>query len=189
MWLGVRGNSDKGVTIIELAVVMAIIGIMALFMTPGLGEWIQNYRIKQAARDMASDFQFTKMKAVNLSGLKYCTVTFDITVNGVRYDYVIYSDDNQNLEYDAGEEFFKGVILRNAHRGVIFDTAKGSGDGNTFPDNTNSQPSVGFDSRGLPRNIQGNFQSGTVYLINTQNNKARQVDLTASGAISITEYQ
>ena len=187
MKLGVRNNSEKGVTMIELAVVLAIIGIMALFMTPGLGEWIQNYRIKQAARNMASDFQFAKMKAVNLNGLKYCTVTFDITVNSVHYDYLIYSDDNQNLEYDAGEELFKSLILSDAYRSVTFDTAQGAGDGNTFPNNTNSQPSVGFDSRGLPRNIQGNFQGGTVYLINTQNNKARQVALTAAGAISIIE--
>jgi len=185
MRLGVRGNSEKGVTIIELAVVVAIIGIMALFMTPGLGEWLQNYRIKQAARDMAADFQFAKMKAVNLSGLRYCAVTFDITVNGVRYDYLIYSDNDQNLEYDAGEALFKSVILTNEYRSVAFDTAKGSV---TFPHNTNSQPSVGFDSRGLPRNIQGNFQGGSVYLINTQNNKARQIDLTAAGAISIAEY-
>jgi Tfp pilus assembly protein FimT len=187
--MGMRNNAEKGITIIELAVVMAIIAIMALFMTPGLGEWLQNYRIKQAARDMASNFQFAKMKAVNLSGLRYCAVTFDITVDGVRYDYLIYADNNQNLRYDANDEIFKGVILRNAYRSVTFDTAQGAGDGNTFPNNTNSQPSVGFDSRGLPRNIQGNFQDGSVYLINTKNNKARQVDVTAAGAISITEYQ
>jgi prepilin-type N-terminal cleavage/methylation domain-containing protein len=187
--MGVRKRHSKGVTLIELVVVMAIIGIMALFMTPGIGDWVQNYRIKQAARGMASDFQFAKMKAVNLSGLKYCAVTFDITVDGVRYDYLIYSDNNQNLEYDAGETIFKRVILRNAYRSVTFDTAQGAGDGNTFPNNTKSQPSIGFDSRGLPRNIQGNFQAGTVYLINTKNNKARRVDLTAAGALSITEYQ
>jgi prepilin-type N-terminal cleavage/methylation domain-containing protein len=186
MRLGVKGNSEKGVTMIELAVVLAIIGIMALFMTPGLGEWVQNYRIKQAARNMASDFQFAKMKAVSISGLQYCTVTFDITVNGVRYDYLIYSDNNQNLEYDAGEEIFKSLILQDNYRNVAFDAAQGEV---TFPDNTNSQPSVGFDSRGLPRNIQGNFQGGTVFMINTSNNKARRVDLTAAGGTNITEYQ
>lgn len=185
-WQPMRKSEFRsGVTLIELVVVMAIIAIMAVFMTPGIGEWVQNYRIKQAARDMASDFQFAKMKAINISGLKYCTVTFDITVNGVRYDYLIYSDNNQNLEYDAGEELFKSVILHNAYRSVAFDIAKG---GVTFPNNTNNQPSVGFDSRGFPRNIQGNFQGGTVYLINTNNNKTRQVDLTAAGAISIAEY-
>jgi prepilin-type N-terminal cleavage/methylation domain-containing protein len=182
-------NRNSGITLIELVVVMAIIGIMSLFITPGIGEWVQNYRIKQAARDMASDFQFAKLKAISISRQKYCTVTFTITVNGVLYDYIVYSDDNHNLEYDAGEEIFKRVILDNEHRNVTLDTSQGGGDGSTFGNNANSQPSVGFDSRGLPRDTQGNFQNGTVFMVNSSNNMARRVDVSAAGAISITEYQ
>lgn len=185
--MGVRGKHNQGVTLIELVVVMAIIGIMALFMTPGLGEWVQNYRIKQAARDMASDFQFAKMKAISISRQKYCTVTFNITINGTLYDYIIYSDDNFNLEYDNGEEIFKSVVLNSAHRNVIFDASQGGGDGITFADNAGGQPSVGFDSRGLPRNTQGDFQNGNIFMINTDNNITRRVDLSAAGAISIAE--
>ena len=187
--MGLNSKFNKGITLIELVVVMAIIGIMALFMTPGLGEWVQNYRIRQAARDMASDFQFAKMKAISISRQKYCTVTFNITINDTRYDYIIYADDNFNLAYDDGEEIFKGVILNNEHRNVAFDTSQGGGDGVTFANNAEGQPSVGFDSRGLPRDTQGNFHNGTVFMINTSNNKARRVDVTAAGAISITEYQ
>jgi prepilin-type N-terminal cleavage/methylation domain-containing protein len=183
-----KRNHNHGVTLIELVVVMAIIALMAVFMTPSIGEWVQNYRIKQAARDMASDFQSAKLKAISISRRKYCTVTFIITVNGVLYDYIVYSDDNSNLAYDAGEEIFKRVIIDNEHRNVFLDTSQGGGDGITFPNNANSQPSVGFDSRGFPRNTQGNFQNGTVFMINTSNNKARQVDVTPAGAISIAEY-
>jgi prepilin-type N-terminal cleavage/methylation domain-containing protein len=188
MRLGIKGNHSQGVTLIELVVVMAIIALMAVFMTPGIGEWVQNYRIKQAARDVASDFQFAKMKAISISRQKYCTVTFTITVDNVLYDYIVYSDDNSNLAYDAGEEVFKRVILDDEHRNVALDTSQGGGDGITFPNNANGQPSVGFDSRGFPRNTQGNFQNGTVCMINTSNNKARRVDVTPAGAISIAEY-
>jgi prepilin-type N-terminal cleavage/methylation domain-containing protein len=184
-----RLNCNKGVTMIELAVVLAIIGIMSLFMTPGIGEWVQNYRIKQAARDMASDFQFAKLKAISISRQQYCTVTFTIALNGVLYDYIIYSDDNHNLAYDGGEEIFKSVILESEHRNVTLDSSQGGGNGITFGSNANSQPSVGFDSRGLPRDTQGNFQNGTVFMINSITNKGRRVDVTAAGAVSITEYQ
>lgn len=189
MGLDTRRKHDKGITLIELVVVMAIVSFMGLFMTPGIGEWVQNYRIKQAARDMASDFQSAKLKAISISRQKYCTVTFTITVDGVLYDYIVYSDDNHNLAYDAGEAIFKSVILDTEHRNVTLDMSQGDGDGITFANNADSQPSVGFDSRGLPRDTQGNFQNGTVFLINTSNNKARRVDVTPAGAISIAEYQ
>ena len=59
------GRGQKGVTLIELVVVMAIVAIMALFMAPAIGEWVDNFRIKQAARDIASTLQLAKMHAVS----------------------------------------------------------------------------------------------------------------------------
>jgi prepilin-type N-terminal cleavage/methylation domain-containing protein len=56
---------EEGVTLIELAVVMAIVGIMALFMAPAIGEWIDNFRIRQAARDIASTLQQAKMQTIS----------------------------------------------------------------------------------------------------------------------------
>lgn len=56
---------EEGVTLIELAVVMAIVGIMALFMAPAIGEWVDNFRIRQAARDIASTLQQAKMQTIS----------------------------------------------------------------------------------------------------------------------------
>jgi hypothetical protein len=114
-------------------------------------------------------------------------VTFTITVDGVLYDYIVYSDDNRNLEYDTGEAIFQSVVLANDHRNVALDTSQGGGDGITFANNANGQPSVGFDSRGFPRDTQGNFQNGTVFMINISNDKARRVDVTPAGAINIAD--
>lgn len=55
----------RGVTLIELAVVMAIVAIMALFMAPAIGEWIENFRIRQGAREIASALQEARIKAVS----------------------------------------------------------------------------------------------------------------------------
>jgi prepilin-type N-terminal cleavage/methylation domain-containing protein len=173
----VRGNSEKGVTLIELVVVMAIIAIMGLFMTPSLGEWVQNYRIKQAARNMASDLQAAKMQAINIH--KYCTVVFN--ANG----YVIFPDYDNDMQLDTGSEttdIYKTVILSNEYKTVTFDISR-AGNGINFPNNM-----VAFDSRGFPRNNTGGFAGGTVFLINTTNNKARSVTVSSTGAISIAEY-
>jgi prepilin-type N-terminal cleavage/methylation domain-containing protein len=60
-----KEERKKGVTLIELAVVMAIVGIMALFMAPAIGEWLDNFRIRQAARDIASTLQLAKMQTIS----------------------------------------------------------------------------------------------------------------------------
>ncbi len=62
---GVRRQSERGVTIIELAVVMAIIAIMALFMTPSIGEWAARYRVKGATKDLADALQLARLKSIS----------------------------------------------------------------------------------------------------------------------------
>jgi len=74
-----KRKREKGVTLIELAVVMAIVGIMALFMAPAIGEWLDNFRIRQAARDIASTLQQAKMQAISTRTQR--SVTFDTANN------------------------------------------------------------------------------------------------------------
>lgn len=59
-----EGN-NKGFTVIEFAIVLAIIAIMALVMTPALGEWATRFRIKGATRELADTFQLARLKAVS----------------------------------------------------------------------------------------------------------------------------
>jgi len=75
----VKRRGERGITLIEVAVVMAIVGIMALFMAPAIGEWLDNYRIRQSARDISSTLQQAKMKAI--STRTQHTVNFDTDNN------------------------------------------------------------------------------------------------------------
>jgi len=70
MWPGVRNNSEKGVTMIELAVVMAIIAIMGLFMSPALSEWVAGFRVRGATKDLADALQLARLKAIS-TGVQY----------------------------------------------------------------------------------------------------------------------
>lgn len=65
MWSGVKGNSENGATIIELAVVVAIIAIMGLFMSPALGEWASQFRVRGASKDIADALQLARLKAIS----------------------------------------------------------------------------------------------------------------------------
>ena len=72
-------------------------------------------------------------------------------------------DDDADLEHDAEERVLIGVRLP---AGVSFDGSKGGGDGLTFAENDDGQPSVAFDPWGMPRNNAGGFGAGTAFLRN-----------------------
>ena len=58
-------RNQKGVTLIELSIVIAIIALAATFLSPNLGNWIQIYRLKGATRDIVSAMRAAQMKAVS----------------------------------------------------------------------------------------------------------------------------
>ncbi len=58
-------KEKKGLSALELAVVLALIAIMATFTIPYLGSWLKHYRVVGASRDLASIFQEARIKAVS----------------------------------------------------------------------------------------------------------------------------
>jgi prepilin-type N-terminal cleavage/methylation domain-containing protein len=68
-------RGEGGVTLIELSVVISIIAIMGVCLAPAIGEWLDNFRIRQAARDIISSLQFAKIKAI--SNCREYRVVFD----------------------------------------------------------------------------------------------------------------
>jgi type IV fimbrial biogenesis protein FimT len=61
----VRFMNKKGVTLIELIVVIVIIGIGAVLFAPNIGAWLPNYRVRSAARDVVSTMRTAQMRAVS----------------------------------------------------------------------------------------------------------------------------
>jgi prepilin-type N-terminal cleavage/methylation domain-containing protein len=190
-----KDTSEKGVTLIELAVVMAIVGIMALFIAPAIKEWLDNFRIRQAAREVASDLQFAKMKAIS-TGVRY-TIVFNPVVN----DYMIFPDYDNNMVLDNVDkdidgdgvnenettDILKGVLLG---RNIAFDTTRGGGDGIDIPNvPASGLPTIAFNRSGLPIENAGPLTiQRNIWLQNTQNNKRQQVTISPSGRIGINEY-
>ena len=61
---------EKGIAVLELAIVLTIIAVTALMISPGLGEWAARYRIKEAAQELADAFQVARLKAIS-EGVEY----------------------------------------------------------------------------------------------------------------------
>ena len=151
----------RGVTVIELMVVVAIIAIMGLLMAPALGEWLDNYRIRQGTRDIVSALQQARMRAIS-TRLEY-RVVFDL--------------NNETYRIERGNQPSGSSVW--TQEGDTFSAPKGVNIVNTdFPNHT-----IRFNPNGTS---SSSSSSDSIY---TNNSKGKQyrIRVAPSGGISMSE--
>jgi prepilin-type N-terminal cleavage/methylation domain-containing protein len=117
--------NKKGITLIELIVVMVIIAIGAVLLAPGIGAWLPNYRLRSATRDIASTMRTAQMKAVSTN-----------------MEYRVFFPDASSyvLQYNSGGFINEGA-LQTIPAGVSLDLSNLPGNNAQF--NPNSTSSIG----------------------------------------------
>ncbi len=88
-----------GVTLIELIVVLAIIGIIAAIGSFTMGDIVRKYRLDTAATDLAARFRLAKMVSVTRNAT--VSVRFDTGAGS----YFAFLDANKDGVKDAGESY------------------------------------------------------------------------------------
>lgn len=53
-----------GLTLVELVITLAILALLTVLAVPNLGRWIQHYRIRAAVRQIVSQMELAKIKAL-----------------------------------------------------------------------------------------------------------------------------
>jgi prepilin-type N-terminal cleavage/methylation domain-containing protein len=139
----------KGVTLLELIIVMVIIMIGSLALVPNIGTWINHFRLRSATRDVASILRTAQMKAVSRN-LTY-RVDFDLGANTIELKT---SADGSDITIEA------------LPRGVSFSNVSFSGGVTHVFFNADSTASSGHvrlrDSKGTEKNINVTSSTGRV---------------------------
>lgn len=146
----------RGITLVELVVVMAIIAIGAAFVVPNIGAWIPNYRLRGATRDVTSVLRTAQMRAI--SNNREYQVSFDAGTGSyiLRYNSgttatPVWTDDG------TAEKLPQGVLIS----GISFP-------GNNAQFNPNSTSST-----------------GSIILINTKGSTKRITLTTSTGRVHV----
>ena len=173
-------NQAKGFTLIEVIVVIGIIGIMSAIAIPAINSWVPNYRLKAAARDVYSAAMKAKSEAVKRNS--NVAMTFNQIVDGINHVCIVYEDDNNNFSHDSGEEIV--YRMENWPNQVDFDLIKGGGDGISFVNNGDGNPTITYQPNALPSAFGGAAPNGSVFLMNS-NGREMSVVINRAGSIRI----
>ena len=126
-------RKNSGFTIMELAVVIALIGILAAIAVPSFINWLPNFRLTNGVNHIHAIVQDARLQAVKENGR--VAVLLDPDGDGqLDGNYLAFIDDNMNWSRDVGET----VLAEGEVRAGVQVTATGF-----------ANDRFGFNSRGL----------------------------------------
>ncbi len=172
-------NPDsRGYSLLELIIVIALIGIISLIAAPTMSTMLSNYRIRNAANELAATIQLARTTAISrnancvveviMSSPQSIVAFVDDGANGSGTAKNWQKEANEETVYRMNMEDYPSVTINNA----IFN-------------NTGGATKCGFNSRGLSIRIGSSYGSGSVTLKNSKG-KISTVNVSEGGGISIT---
>jgi prepilin-type N-terminal cleavage/methylation domain-containing protein len=91
--------NQKGITLLEVIIVMIIIAIGAVLAAPNIGGWLPYYRLKSATRDVASVLRLAQLKAVATN------TSYQVVFDTVNSSYVLqYQNTGGGFVPDGGTQ-------------------------------------------------------------------------------------
>jgi len=139
-------SANRGFTLIELMVTIAIVGIVSMIAVPNMIGWRAERKMRGAVNNLQGDMQLARFRAIR--DAENVAVVFNPGANS----YTVFVDSNLSWTLDAGEDELRNVTLP---VGVTLNT--------NFPPSGSNR--TRFNSKGMPSVI------GTVKLINTADAK------------------
>jgi type IV fimbrial biogenesis protein FimT len=172
--------SDRGFTIIELVVIIAVVAILLGIGIPTYVSWMPDINLGGAVRNIKSDMELAKSTAIRQN--TSCAIAFNTAVPG---SYTVFVDNGagggvaNNLVQDGTESTLKSVTMPDH---VTLNAAN-------FDDLIDGLQ-LGFNSRAIPYRNDGTLwaaNDGSVVLQNTKN-KQKRVRVRAVGSAVVERW-
>jgi len=179
------GKKQKGFSLVELLVTIAIIAILVAASVPAIIRWLPDYRLKMATRDLFSRLQQAKVQAARSS--TECGVLF----NNANNTYQVVSGGPDGVYGVGGDDVTRGTTpLAGYGSGVRFGSGQAtqSVGGVVFGAETTwdypfvSGNFVVFDPNGTM------FETGYVYLRNNDGTSFAVGTPTLAGSIVLRKW-
>jgi Tfp pilus assembly protein FimT len=104
-------KNNKGITLIELTIIMSIVAILAMCAVPPIGKMLQIAQVKSATMLLEKSILTARANAITEDRQWQWVVAFDKTHNGRHYDYVIFRDPNGNFVLDTEPYNIDGISV------------------------------------------------------------------------------
>lgn len=175
--MSIRSGSQRGFSLVELMVVVAILGILAGLAAPSFASFIRSNRLTAAANDLLGAVALARSEALKRGQrVVLCTSSNASTCdNSASWGdgWIVFSDgDNDAVRTAASEPLLR---VGQSNVGVTASVA-----GATVANY------ISFTSRGAARTTAGAVQSGVITLC-ISGQRERRLDLVATGRASIVQ--